>query len=169
VSGWNDAVRQFKSSLPVALLASSRENVGDQVIGNVAEPELIKHAADINRNTLQEQIAPFLERLRIRQRVLEVFTRVPDREAWLGFSTSATRHLGVDYNSIYIYYKDPTGDGRTELDTFVNWNEGITLLRATQIVRRVFEDDVERRSLAMFDADRLIADFRAEVYRIAGR
>jgi hypothetical protein len=98
-----------------------------------------------------------------RQNRSAIYVQVPDQPLWLGFATMQHRQFGEDYNTIAIYFSNPTMSERQPLDTFVNWTAGRTLNQVVDAVRRHIHDNPDRRMYAKFDAEPIIADLKAQI------
>lgn len=169
VSDWNEAVRKFKADRAVAEVAAQGEaELPPPDPAETRTAAAIQRSADVNERTRQEEIAPFLDLIRQRQNKPEVYVRVPEKGAWLGFSTYAMRQFGMDSNSVHIYYSNPTNGTRPQLDTVARWDEEMSLGRLLEIVRRIFGDDPNRRDIADFQSGQIIDDFRSKLYELSG-
>jgi len=161
-SDWSDAVKNFKTLLPTSMPAVVDDDA-QLPADRATSTTVIVRADQIDGQTLQEHLSPFLQTIMTRQNKASIYVRVPDRPVWLGFGTMPQRQFGEDYNTIAIYFSNPTTNERRPLDTFVNWTAGRTLNQVIDAIRRHIYDNPDRRTFAKFDAEPIIADLRAQI------
>jgi hypothetical protein len=165
-SDWSDAVKNFKALLPTSM-PTVVDDEAQLPVDRATSTTVIERADQIDGQTLQEHLSPFLHTIMTRQNKASIYVRVPDQPVWLGFGTMPHRQFGEDYNTIAIYFSNPTTNERRPLDTFVNWTAGRTLNQVIDAVRRHIHDNPDRRMYAKFDAEPIIAELKAQIKYLA--
>jgi hypothetical protein len=104
------------------------------VVSGNDDSRVIKAANFIRLDALWEDVYPALERVWLRAHETQLYVRLTDADAWLGFATMKQYQSGADFTPVYIYFTDPNIEERPRLDAVIAWSSGTT---ARQLMEKV--------------------------------